>query len=157
MSRFAVVLLLLVQSLAFAQQQQPIPYSHKTHLSKGLQCKNCHTNKDPGEVMGIPATSVCMGCHQSIKTDSPAIQKLAAFAKENKPVPWVRIYELPGYVYFSHRVHIDAGANCQTCHGPVAERDVMTKEGDISMGACMDCHRKNKASVSCTYCHEARQ
>jgi hypothetical protein len=136
---------------------QPIPYSHKTHLALGLQCKNCHTNPDPGEMMGFPATKTCMGCHATVKTDSPAIQKLAQFAKDQKPVPWVRIYQIPGYVYFSHRAHQEAEANCQTCHGPVAQRETITKEVDISMGACMDCHRKNKASIDCTYCHEQKQ
>jgi hypothetical protein len=136
---------------------QPIPYSHKTHLALGLQCKNCHTNADPGEMMGYPATKTCMGCHTTIKKDSPAIQKLAGFAKDQKPVPWVRVYQIPSYVFFSHRVHTEAGASCQKCHGPVAERDVITKETDISMGACMDCHRSNKASIDCTYCHEQRQ
>jgi hypothetical protein len=108
-------------------------------------------------MMGFPATKTCMGCHATVKTDSPAIQKLAQFAKDQKPVPWVRIYQIPGYVYFSHRAHQEAEANCQTCHGPVAQRETITKEVDISMGACMDCHRKNKASIDCTYCHEQKQ
>jgi hypothetical protein len=135
---------------------QPIPYSHKTHLALGLQCKQCHTSPDPGEMMGYPQTKTCMGCHTTIKTDSPAIQKLTSYAKEQKPVPWVRVYQIPSYVFFSHRTHLQEGANCQQCHGPVAERDVIVKETDISMGACMDCHRKNKASIDCTYCHEQR-
>src|SRR6266404_8704716 len=135
---------------------QPIPYSHKTHLALGLQCKNCHTNPDPGEMMGYPVTKTCRGCHTTVKKESPAIQKLAEYAKEQKPVPWVRVYQIPSYVFFSHRTHQQAGASCQTCHGPVAERDVIVKEVDTSMGACMDCHRKNKASIDCTYCHEQR-
>jgi hypothetical protein len=147
----ALALLLLLAA------PQPIPYSHKTHLALGLQCKNCHTNPDPGEMMGLPATKACMGCHATVKTESPAIQKLAQFAKDQKPVPWLRIYQIPGYVYFSHRAHQEAGANCRTCHGPVAQRDVMTKEVEVSMGACMDCHRKNKASIDCAYCHEQKQ
>jgi len=143
--------------LLFFAAEQPIPYSHKTHLANGLQCKNCHTNADPGEMMGFPATKTCMGCHTTIKKDSPAIQKLAAYNKDQKPVPWVRVYQIPNYVFFSHRVHTQTGATCQTCHGPVAEREVITKEVDHSMGNCMDCHRRNKASIDCTFCHDARQ
>jgi Fe-S cluster assembly scaffold protein SufB len=104
--------------------------------------------------MGFPASSFCMSCHASVKKDSPHIARLAAAAKENKPLPWVRVYKIPSYVFFSHRIHVETGATCQTCHGPVAERDVITKEVDISMGACMDCHRKNKASNDCKFCHD---
>ena len=153
--------MIFVWLLAMAQQApmgpvQPIPYSHKTHLAMGLKCANCHANPDPGEIMGIPAAAKCMACHQTVKTDSSHIQKLAAFAKDDKAVPWVRIYQIPGYVFFSHRTHTTAGFACQLCHGPVAERDVMRKEVGISMGDCMDCHRRNKASIDCKFCHDER-
>lgn len=159
---------LLVLMLLYAQSQdpapppkrpgptQPIPYSHKTHLAMGLQCKGCHTSPDPGEMMGYPEEKVCMGCHSSVKKESEHIQKLTEFAKSEKPVPWVRVYRIPSYVFFSHKAHVDAGAKCETCHGPVAQRDVLAKETDITMGGCMDCHRKNKASNDCGFCHEPR-
>lgn len=136
---------------------QPIPYSHKQHLALGLTCRDCHTMPDPGEIMGIPDGTSCMNCHRSIKENSPAIQKLAALAREKRPVPWVRVYQIPSYVEFSHKVHLEAGALCETCHGPVAERDRLAREGDVSMTGCMNCHRANKASLSCTYCHEERK
>jgi hypothetical protein len=135
---------------------QPIPYSHKLHLSLGLQCKNCHENADPGEEMGIPATAKCMTCHQAVKKDSPAIQKLAGYNKDGRNVPWVRVYEIPSYVAFSHRAHLEKGAKCETCHGQVKERESLFRETNISMGGCMDCHQKNKASNDCGYCHEVR-
>ncbi|MBK9168620.1 MAG: cytochrome c3 family protein [Bryobacterales bacterium] len=75
--------------------EQPVPYSHKKHVALGLKCNSCHKNADPGELMGLPAESTCMSCHQTIKADSPHIRKVAAAARENKPVPWVRIYQLP--------------------------------------------------------------
>jgi hypothetical protein len=150
----------LAACLLFGQAKppvQPVPYSHKVHLKLGLQCKDCHKNADPGEVMGLPATSTCMNCHKSIKADSPHVQKIAESDKAGKPLPWVRVYKIPSYVFFSHRAHLETGAACQTCHGPVAERDVLAKEVDISMGGCMDCHRRNKASTDCLYCHEQKQ
>jgi hypothetical protein len=70
--------------------EQPIPYSHKKHLSFGLECKNCHTNPEPGKLMTFPATSKCMECHVTIAKDKPSIQKLTSFAKSDKPIPWVR-------------------------------------------------------------------
>src|SRR5688572_24885133 len=82
---------LLLTRIGSHAQQQPIPYSHKTHLAMGLKCNSCHRNADPGELMGLPAEGVCMGCHQTIKADSPHIQKLAAAAREKKPIPWVRV------------------------------------------------------------------
>lgn len=107
--------------------------------------------------MGFPAAAKCMSCHASVKKDSPHIQKVASFARDGREIPWARVYQIPSYVAFSHRAHKEAGAECQTCHGPVAERDVLWRETDISMGGCMDCHRKTKASNDCTYCHEPRQ
>lgn len=155
----ASVFLVMAGGLLFGADApaQPLPYSHKTHLALKLQCKMCHTNPDPGEVMGYPATSKCMSCHSAVKTDSPHIQKLAALAKENKDVPWVRVYQVPSYVNFSHRIHVQAGTECATCHGPVAERDVIAKEVATNMGACMNCHQEKKVSNDCSLCHELRQ
>lgn len=154
-----------VMLLAFAQSPvepaapvtQPIPYSHALHAGKlQLKCNFCHENKDPGEMMGIPATAKCMTCHESVKSDSPAIQKLAEWHKGKKDVPWARVYQIPGFVFFSHRAHTEAGASCQECHGNVAETPVLRRETDISMGGCMDCHRRHKAPLDCTYCHDRR-
>lgn len=149
--------------LTFAQTPQPaapvqpIPYSHKHHAGTlKLACTFCHENKDPGEVMGIPAAAKCMGCHKSIKTDSPHIQKLAEYAEQGRPIPWVRVYQIPSYVFFSHKEHLKTGAVCAQCHGPVAERETMRKEMPTNMGACMECHQKNKASLDCAFCHEQR-
>lgn len=136
--------------------EQPIPYSHKQHLAMGLKCANCHTNPDPGELMGIPEVSKCMACHKAVKTDSPHIQKLSGFAAAGQEVPWVRVYRIPSYVFFSHRAHVEAGATCETCHGKVADAVRIKKESDISMGGCMNCHRANKASLDCMFCHDPR-
>src|SRR5262245_17313513 len=76
--------------------QQPLPYSHKVHAGTlKLKCNMCHPNKDPGEAMGIPAASVCMQCHSAVKTESPAVQKLAEFAKANREIKWTRVYQIP--------------------------------------------------------------
>ncbi|MBM3725375.1 MAG: cytochrome c3 family protein [Acidobacteria bacterium] len=136
--------------------EQPIPYSHRTHIALGLECRNCHTNPDPGEVMGIPKASVCMGCHQTVKKDSPHIQKLATFAQSRREIPWVRVYQIPAYVRFSHREHLATGATCATCHGEVKTRDVLWREANIHMGGCMECHLKNQASNDCSFCHEPK-
>ena len=167
-SLLALVLMALVVSLvgvrSLAQTStptgptQPIPYSHKQHLAMSLKCERCHEAPDPGVSMGLPATDKCMACHTSVKKESGHIQKLAQFHKDGQPVPWVRVYQVPDYVDFSHKVHLTkAKAACETCHGPVRERDVIRKETDMRMTGCMDCHRANNASVACNFCHEPRE
>ncbi|MCX6591950.1 MAG: cytochrome c3 family protein [Acidobacteria bacterium] len=153
MASFSLLLLLV---LAADPITQPLPYSHKLHLSKGLDCKTCHTNADPGESMGIPKVSTCLACHRAIKTDSPHIQELAKAGAEKREIKWKRVYQIPSYVFFSHRIHTEAGASCQNCHGDVPQREVLAKEGDISMGGCMTCHQQKRAPNDCNTCHEPR-
>jgi hypothetical protein len=158
----ALAIALLIVQQPFVRQteadapQQPVPYSHKQHVSMGLECATCHTNPDPGDNMGLPKVSVCMTCHASVKTDSPHIRELAKAAAEKKELRWKRVYQVPSYVYFSHRLHMEAGASCEACHGPVAQRTVIFKEGDITMGGCMSCHEQKKAPNDCNACHEPR-
>ena len=136
---------------------QPVPYSHKTHLARGLKCQDCHLNPDPGEHMGFPATSRCMACHATIATDRPAIQKLAGFAKSGSPIPWVRVYIVPAGTFWSHRSHLAAGMKCEMCHGEVASLDVMTRLTNVAtMGGCVECHVTHKANTGCEFCHEGK-
>ena len=154
--KIVALFLAALAALAADPPEQPLPYSHKQHLALGLKCKECHAMPDPGELMSLPATGKCMTCHAAVKTDSPSIRRLAEFHKDTRPVPWVRVYQIPSYVSFSHKAHLETGATCETCHGKVAERDRLFKETDISMGGCMTCHRVNKAPNDCTFCHEQR-
>lgn len=134
---------------------QPIPFSHKLHAGEaGLKCALCHPNPNPGEKMGIAATSVCMECHATDGADNPALQKLVASAKTSREIRWLRVYQIPTYVRFSHRAHLDAGSTCEDCHGQVKERDQLFRETDISMTGCMNCHTARKASNDCLYCHD---
>jgi Cytochrome c7 and related cytochrome c len=133
---------------------QPIPFSHRVHCGLGLKCSDCHEIPAPGWAVTYPDTGKCVQCHQVITTSSPAIRRLAAYFKQQKPVPWVQIYKLPGFVGFSHRVHVKkAGLSCETCHGPVAERDLITEEKSISMAACVDCHSAMNVPSTCVTCH----
>jgi len=134
---------------------QPIPFSHRQHAAAGrLTCADCHKEGETGEIETIPKAKTCMACHQTVKSDSTAIRFLRAYAESNRPIPWVRVYELPGFVNFSHKTHLESGASCETCHGPVAERDQLRKETDISMNGCVGCHQSRKASVDCGVCHD---
>jgi hypothetical protein len=153
----AVVWVALVAARAADEPVQPLPFSHKTHAgTMKLQCKMCHPSPDPGESMTIAPTKVCMQCHSAIKTDSPAIQKLAQYDSQGKAVPWVRIYAIPAWVEFSHRSHLEAKNTCEDCHGKVAEREALSREVNLNMGTCMDCHAGKRAPTACNFCHEPR-
>jgi Zn ribbon nucleic-acid-binding protein len=137
---------------------QPVPFSHKEHAGTlKMPCEYCHTLSRSGETLMIPRASFCMQCHQTIATDTPGVQKLAEYAKSERTIPWVRIYELPSFVSFSHKVHLEHGATCEECHGAVAERTRLYKESDISMATCVNCHRARQASTDCSTCHMLEQ
>lgn len=167
----ALAVLLFLGGMAWAQQtvkpmvpdnpsphpapQQPLPYSHKQHLAFGLQCKDCHTNPDPGKLMTFPATSRCMQCHATIAKEKPAIQKLAAYAASKEPIPWVRVYKVLTGVEWTHRAHLAAGVKCETCHGDVAAMSAMSEVTSVTtMYSCLNCHELNHAKSSCDTCHK---
>jgi hypothetical protein len=136
---------------------QPLPFIHKTHLSFQLSCKFCHTNPAPGNLMTLPAAQTCMSCHAAVATDKPAIQQLAAFVKSGKPIPWKPVYSVPGFVYWSHRTHLEAGLTCEMCHGNVAQMEVISRTTNVTtMAGCVACHRKKEAPTGCETCHESQ-
>ncbi|HLY62614.1 MAG TPA: PQQ-binding-like beta-propeller repeat protein [Terriglobia bacterium] len=132
---------------------QPVPFSHRQHVQAGMKCESCHQTAVISGKMSIPGLKECMACHQSIKTDSPAIQKLAQFQKNNSLLSWTAVYKLPDLAFFNHQKHISASVECAVCHGPVQERDSLWQEKDISMTACVDCHKLGKARLNCDLCH----
>jgi len=95
-----------------------------------------------------------MGCHSTVKADSPEIRKLHEIHKGRQKIGWVRVYKVPDFVFFSHASHLKAGEQCVTCHGPVEERHVLAQEVSTSMVACMNCHAARKASNECVLCHQ---
>jgi hypothetical protein len=138
-----------------APPAQPIPYSHKKHLALGLDCKDCHTNPEPGRLMTFPDTDKCMLCHGMVAKEKPSIQKLAEYAKSKQAVPWIRVYTvLPG-VAWSHRPHLDAGIKCEACHGQVREMEAMSEVTSVTtMYSCLHCHEMNQAKTACDTCHK---
>jgi Cytochrome c7 and related cytochrome c len=145
------------EAAATAAPVQPLPFSHKTHLSFQLSCKFCHTNPEPGNLMTLPAAQTCMGCHAAVATDKPAIQKLAASAKSGQPIAWKPVYSVPGFVYWSHRTHLEAGLTCEMCHGNVPQMEVMSRTTNVTtMAGCVACHRKKEAPTGCETCHESQ-
>lgn len=137
---------------------QPLPYSHRQHIEQGLECRDCHTNPDAGKLMTFPATSTCMSCHRTLPAGYASLKKLNDLAASGQPIPWVRVYQLPDYVYWDHATHLAARIGCEVCHGPMAERDVTAQETNVvTMIGCQTCHEKRQVYMGCDDCHEPRQ
>ena len=137
--------------------KQPLEFNHKVHVTDQKQtCSSCHAETGSGELVDLPGVPKCMTCHASIAPRTSAEKKLAAFAKQNRDVDWVRVYQIPTFVRFSHRQHAQAGTKCDVCHGPVESRVSLRREKQLSMGECMTCHRETNASIDCGSCHEPR-
>ena len=135
---------------------QPIAFSHKIHSAQGLDCAFCHSNPDPGETMTIPDAEFCMNCHTTVASEKPAIKKLSRVAQSKKPIAWVRIYSLPGFVFWSHRTHLTAGQSCQACHGDVGNMAAIRPTNVTTMDGCVDCHNSKEVNAGCSACHEGR-
>lgn len=139
--------------------QQPLPFSHKTHVRAALlNCSDCHPSPARfGDRMALPAASRCMKCHVTIAKEKPVIRKLAEFAKSGRPIPWVRVIELPDFVFFDHRFHLKSGVACESCHGAVGEMDVVADVlAATKMTSCQACHARAGANNRCTACHDNR-
>jgi cytochrome c553 len=126
--------------------KQPIAYSHKLHAGQyQIDCNYCHTTVTKAKTASIPSLNICMNCHGVIKTASPQIQKIYAAIEQNKPVEWVRVHNLPDFAYFNHAQHVNVGqVACQTCHGEIQNMEVVQHISPLTMGWCIDCHRKTE-------------
>lgn len=134
---------------------QPVAYTHKVHLANEMQCTDCHTSVETGPVAGIPGVELCMSCHQVVATEKPEIRKIAAYQERGEDIPWQRVYDYSpsAHVKFNHAPHIRAGVDCAKCHGDMTQQTVAVRAVDLTMGACIDCHKQQKASIDCTVCH----
>lgn len=123
---------------------QPIAFSHKLHAGKyQIDCEYCHTGVRKGKSANIPSANTCMNCHGEIKRGSPEIQKIYAAIENNEPIQWVRIHNLPDFAYFNHAQHVAVGQlECQQCHGEIEKMEVVQQRMPLTMGWCIDCHRK---------------
>jgi mono/diheme cytochrome c family protein len=128
---------------------QPIPFSHKLHAGEyEIDCKYCHTGVEKGKSANIPSANICMNCHNAIKTTSPIIQKIYEHIEKDEPIQWVRVHNLPDLAYFNHQQHVKvAGLDCENCHGNIKEMEVVQQASLLTMGWCIDCHRKTEVNT----------
>jgi hypothetical protein len=141
--------------------EQPIAYSHKLHAGElEIDCRYCHVEVDEGRHASIPSVQICMNCHSGVGKDKDGVIKLTGYWDQRRPVPWVKVYDLPDFVYFDHSRHIKKGFECERCHGVLQEMEVVRVVPEFNMGWCVNCHRAPdpkrpdlEGPIDCHICH----
>jgi hypothetical protein len=122
--------------------EQPIQFSHAHHVGgMGIDCRYCHTSVEESAFANIPPTKTCMNCHSQIWANAPILEPVRASFRNNQPLEWTRVHDLPDFVYFNHSIHVKKGVGCATCHGEVDRMPLMYQQASLMMSWCVDCHR----------------
>jgi hypothetical protein len=131
---------------AWVARPQPVQFSHKHHVGDdGIDCRYCHTSVETSASAGLPSTKTCMNCHSQIWANSPYLEPVRASFREDKPIEWVRVHDLPDFAYFNHSIHVNKGVGCSTCHGQVDNMPLMYQVASLQMEWCVQCHRNPEA------------
>lgn len=148
---------------------QPIHFSHRVHAGDaGMGCTSCHAYAEHSPVAGIPSMARCQGCHRFVKEDkdhpeiTAEIKVLLEKLSDDAVIEWIRVHRVPDHVHFTHQRHVVAGIPCQGCHGEVERMEVVRQVSPLTMGWCLDCHRRKQAErplelarlTECLTCHK---
>jgi hypothetical protein len=140
-----------------AEARQPIAYNHQLHVKKlELGCDTCHEGSRTGDIAGLPPVSTCSACHQELNGSSPEEKKIVEAVRAGREVAWVRLYDVPPHVYFTHRRHVAvAEIACERCHGEMRSQARPPPRAlvALTMDGCLECHRQRGASRDCDACH----
>ena len=112
-----------------------------TSLDDGIDCRYCHTSVETSSFAGIPPTKTCMNCHSQMFDTAPILEPVRASFRDDTPLRWIRVHDLPDFVYFNHSIHVKKGMGCETCHGRVDEMPLMLQQNSLQMEWCLNCHR----------------
>ena len=124
------------------EPDQPLPYSHALHAGElGIDCRYCHNMVETAASAAVPPTATCMNCHELIAAASDKLLPVLQSHPSSPAIRWVRVHDLPEYVYFNHSAHVSRGVGCVSCHGRVDKMEVVRQVETLSMGWCLDCHR----------------
>jgi len=133
---------------AFVPREQPVQFSHKHHVGDdGIDCRYCHTTVEVAASAGLPPTKTCMNCHSQLFSTSPYLEPVRASWKNNQPLRWTRVHDLPDFVYFDHSIHVKKGVGCSTCHGRVDLMPAIWQVNSLQMEWCIACHREPEKFV----------
>jgi len=128
--------------------EQPVPFSHRHHAGElGIDCRYCHTSVEISGKAGIPPTQTCMNCHKLIWSDSPTLEPVRASFRTDVSIPWIKVHDLPDFVYFNHSIHLAKGVGCETCHGRVDRMNLTWQQNSLQMEWCLECHRNPERYV----------
>ena len=126
----------------YLEKQQPVQFSHKHHVGDdGIDCRYCHTTVETSASASMPPTQTCMNCHSQLWADSPYLEPIRESYRDNKPIEWERVHDLPEYVYFNHSIHVAKGVGCASCHGDIANMPAVYQQNTLQMEWCLSCHR----------------
>lgn len=121
---------------------QAVPFEHSLHVGQlGLDCRFCHSHVERSSHANVPNTATCMNCHNQVRSQSPLLEMVRQSNETGEPIPWVRVHQVPDFVYFNHAVHVNRGVSCYECHGQVNEMPVVRHDKSLSMSFCLECHR----------------
>jgi hypothetical protein len=138
---------------------QPVPFDHRHHVREdGIDCRYCHSSAERSPYAGVPPSSVCMGCHAQVWSDSPLLEPVRKSFFEGTPIRWLRVHNLPDFVFFDHSAHLAADLGCESCHGQVDLMPAVHQVAPLTMSWCVDCHRSHadghiSPPVHCSGCH----
>jgi hypothetical protein len=122
--------------------EQPLQFSHMHHVNDdGIDCRYCHTSVETSSFAGIPPTKTCMNCHSVLFANAAFLEPVRASFRDNKPLHWIRVHDLPDFVYFNHSIHIKKGVGCETCHGRIDQMPLTYQQNSLQMEWCINCHR----------------
>ena len=121
---------------------QTVPFSHQHHVSGlGIDCRFCHSSVEVSAEAGMPPTDTCMTCHSQVWTQAAVLAPVRASLRDDTPLVWQRVTDVPDYVYFNHGIHLSKGVGCSSCHGDVGNMPLSYKAQGMTMQFCLDCHK----------------
>ena len=133
---------------------QPIDFSHKLHAGQmEIPCQYCHSAARRSASAGVPPMNTCMGCHKFAATDREPIKFLTEKYNANEAIEWTKVHDMPDFVRFTHKRHVQSGIDCAECHGDVKTMETAEQGASLQMGWCVECHMSKGASISCVACH----
>jgi hypothetical protein len=127
---------------------QPVPFSHEHHVGVlGIDCRYCHTTVEQSSYAGMPPTKTCMNCHSQIWVGSDMLEPVRESYSSGRSLHWHRVYNLPGFAYFDHSIHVQKGIGCSSCHGRIDEMPFTYQVPSLLMEWCLDCHRNPQRNL----------
>ena len=116
-------------------------------MTKGSTAATATTRSTSRRRPAFPPTQLCLNCHSQVWNKSPILEPVRQSFIQNKPIEWRRVYKVPEFVYFNHAIHVNKGVGCVSCHGRVDQMAAVEKATPLTMGWCLECHRRPEPNL----------